>query len=256
MKILAIGDIVGRVAIDHLKNNLSQKRKEYKIDYIIANGENASDIHGLSCTDARDIYDAGVDFITLGNHTWNKRDLYDFLDDNSHRMIRPANYPSTNPGYGASIVNVNGYRVLIMNVCGVVHLDELSCPFEAVENILEYEQGNYDLSILDIHAEATSEKYALARCFDGKINIMFGTHTHVQTADEQILPGGSAYITDLGMTGPCDGVIGSNTQAVLWRMRKKMPSRLTLAEGAVRANCVLFDVEPNGKVNSIQRINF
>ena len=164
MKILAIGDVVGVRAIEHLKNNLWKLRDRLKIDFVTANGENATEIHGVSASDAQKILDAGVDVITLGNHTWNKRDIYAFLDANSDKIIRPANYSGSAPGYGHTIVNVQGYRVLIMNVLGQVFMEAVGDPFDAVEYMLAREEGNYDVSLLDIHAEATSEKWAMAPC--------------------------------------------------------------------------------------------
>lgn len=257
MRILALGDIVGVRAIEHLQKNLTSLKNELGADFVVANGENATDIHGLSAKDARDILDSGVDFITMGNHTWSKRDLYTFLDDHPDRIIRPANYPGSCPGYGSWVVNVCGYRLLCINVLGTVFMEALSCPFEAVECILAAEDGKYDFSMLDIHAETTSEKYAMARVFDGKINIIFGTHTHVQTSDLQILPGGSAYITDLGMTGPADGILGTDTQAVLTKMRDHMPSRFTVAKGEIKIRGAVFDIDPNDgfKIKSLGLID-
>ena len=255
MNILAIGDIVGVRAIDHLKNNLWKTRDKYKIDYVIANGENASDIHGVTAKDARAILDSGVDFITLGNHTWNKRDIYAFLDSNAEEIIRPANYPGSAPGYGYAIVDIQGYRALIMNVLGQVFMEPVGDPFDAIEYILTREEGNYDFSILDIHAEATSEKYAIARVFDGKVDVIFGTHTHVPTADEQILPAGSAYVTDLGMTGPRNGVLGVNTERTLTKLRNHMPSQFIVADGEIRADAVIFTLDGD-KVTGIKRITF
>lgn len=257
MRILAIGDIVGVKAIEHLKKNLAQLKNELKIDFTIANGENATEIHGLSVNNARDILDCGVDFITMGNHTWSRRDLYNFLDDHPDKIIRPANYPGSSPGYGSWIINVCGYRLLCINVLGTAFMEPLSSPFDAVECVLASEQGKYDFSLLDIHAEATSEKYALARVFDGRINIIYGTHTHVQTSDLQILPGGSAYITDIGMTGPVDGILGTDTQAVLMKMRDHMPSRFTVAQGEIKIRGAVFDIDPNDgfKIKSLGLID-
>ncbi|MBQ4090703.1 MAG: YmdB family metallophosphoesterase [Clostridia bacterium] len=255
MRILAIGDIVGVRAISHLKQKLWKLRDEKKIDYVIANGENASEIHGISAQDARAILDAGVDFITLGNHTWNKRDIYTFLDTYPESIIRPANYPGSAPGCGHSIVNVCGYRVLIMNVLGQVFLDPVGDPFNTVEMILAREYGKYDVSVLDVHAEATSEKYAIARVFDGQISAIFGTHTHVPTADLQILPGGTAYVTDLGMTGPRNGVLGVDAQRTIAKMRTHMPSHFTVADGEIRADAVIFEFDGQ-KVISAKRIEF
>lgn len=255
MRILAIGDIVGIRAVDHLKKYLWGIRDRYKIDFVTANGENATEIHGLCVNDARAILDSGVDLITLGNHTWNKRDLYSFLDTNSDQIIRPANYSGNAPGYGYTISNVQGYKILCMNVMGQAFMDAIGDPFDAVELILAREEGNYDLSLLDIHAEATSEKYTIARVFDGKINIMYGTHTHVPTADEQIMPGGSAYVTDLGMVGPINGVLGTDTKRVVTKMRMHMPSQFVVADGDIKANAVIFELDGT-RITGVSRIVF
>ncbi len=255
MKILAIGDIVGTRAIKYLSRNLWKLRDERKIDFVIANGENASEIHGVSAADAQAILDAGVDFITLGNHTWNKRDIYAFLDTNSDKIIRPANYPGSAPGYGYFIANVQGYRVLIMNVLGQVFLEPVGDPFETVECILAREEGNFDLSILDFHAEATSEKYAMARVFDGKVNFIFGTHTHVPTADAHIMPCGSAYVTDLGMTGPRNGVLGVDAARTISKMRTHMPTQFIVADGDISADAVIIETD-GATVSKIERIVF
>ncbi len=255
MKFLIIGDIVGTRAIKYLRQNLWKLRGKYNIDYVIANGENATEIHGLSAEDAQGILDTGVDFITLGNHTWRKRDLYQFLDANPEKIIRPANYPGSAPGCGYSTVDVCGYKVLIMNVLGQVFLDPVGDPFDAVEYILAREDGRFDLSVLDIHAEATSEKYAMARVFDGKVDIIFGTHTHVPTADMQIMPRGSAYVTDLGMTGPRNGVLGVDTERTLTMMRMHMPAHFIVADGEISADAVIVETD-GSDVKSIERIVF
>lgn len=255
MRILCIGDIVGTRAIEYLNKNLWKLRDLQKIDYVIANGENASEIHGVSAKDAQAILDSGVDFITLGNHTWNKRDIYAFLDSNTECIIRPANYPGSAPGYGYAIVDIQGYRTLIMNVLGQAFMDPVGDPFDAVEYILAREEGNFDISILDVHAEATSEKYAIARAFDGKIDIIFGTHTHVPTADTHVMPGGTAYVTDLGMTGPRNGVLGVSTDRILTKMRMHMPAQFTVADGEISADAIIVETD-GAKITGIQRIVF
>ena len=257
MRILAIGDIVGGIAIDYLSKNLSKFISENKVDFVIANGENASEIKGLSKRDAESLYNVGVDFITLGNHAFGKRDIYSFLDDNETRIIRPANYPASAPGSGYSIVNIDGYKVLIMNVLGTMFMTPLNSPFEVIDTALERENGNYDFAILDIHAEATSEKLAIARYFDGRIAIMFGTHTHVQTADECILPLGSAYITDIGMAGPENSILGTKVEAIIDRFIMQTPQTFTVADGGVKVHGAIFDIDPNtSKIKSITRIKF
>ncbi len=255
MKILAIGDIVGVRTIEYLQKNLWKLRDELKVDFVIANGENASDIHGISSTDAQRLLDCGVDIITLGNHTWAKRDIYDFLDSNPDKIIRPSNYPGSAPGYGYTTVNVCGYSVLCINTQGQAFMDTLDSPFDSIELILAREEGKYDLAILDFHAEATSEKYAIGRYFDGKINIIFGTHTHVPTADLQILPGGTAYVTDLGMSGPKNGILGTDTQAVLRKMKDHLPARFVPAAGDIEIQAVLFETD-GAKPVSLKRIIF
>lgn len=256
MKILALGDVVGVRAIDYLSKNLWGARKSLSADFVVANAENATDIHGLCPRDADRLLDAGVDFMTMGNHTYAKREIYSYLDDNPERIIRPCNYPATAPGYGSYIVNVDGYRMLCINVMGTAFMEPLDSPFDAVECILGAEEGKYDFALLDIHAEATSEKIALARYFDGRINMIFGTHTHVQTADNQILPHGSGYITDLGMTGPVDGILGTDSQAVLTKMKDHLPARFTPADGEIKANGVLFELDDSFKVVKVTRVKF
>lgn len=255
MKILAIGDIVGSVAVEHLKKTLWKLRRELNVDLVIANGENASEIHGLSSKHADEILDAGVDLITMGNHTWSKRDLYNYLDDNTDKIIRPANYPGNAPGVGYTTLDVNGHRVLCMNVLGQAFMDPVGDPFDAVEYVLEREAGEFDVAVLDVHAEATSEKYAIARYFDGKINIIFGTHTHVPTADLRILPGGTAYVTDLGMTGPDNGILGTATDRVLTKMKMHMPAQFVVADGKVEGQAVLFTLD-GMKATALKRIYF
>ncbi len=257
MRILVLGDIVGGITIDYLSKNLSRVTREHKIDFVIANGENASEIKGLSQSDAEDIFSLGVDFITLGNHAFGKRDLYSFLDTNDHRIVRPANFPSTTPGSGYSIVRVNGYKLLIINVLGTMYMTPLNSPFETVERILEREKGSYDFAILDIHAEATSEKLAIAHYFDGRIALMFGTHTHVQTADEQILPNGSAYITDIGMCGPVNSILGTKTDTIIESFTQRTPQYFTVAEGEVKIHGIIVDLDPDtSKIVLIKRFVF
>ena len=258
MKILAIGDIVGRVSVQYLEKKLWGIRDSLRPDLVIANGENASEIHGLNASDADAILGLGVDLITLGNHAFGCRDIGDYLDSNPNRIIRPANYPAVCPGNGYALIDICGVRVLCINVSGTAFLDPLDNPFDAVDRILARERGGYDIAVMDVHAEATSEKYALARYFDGRINVIFGTHTHVTTADEQVLPKGTGYITDLGMTGPVDGVIGTASDAVIAKMRTRMPARFSVADGRIEAHAALFTLENSApyRVLSVERIVF
>ena len=256
MKILALGDVVGRNAVAHLEKNLWNARNSLGADVVVVNGENASDIYGIDESDAKIILASGADVITLGNHAFGRKNIFPLLSD-SNSIIRPANYPPLTPGGGYTILNVCGWRILCINVLGTVMMESLACPFATVDKILEREKGNYDVSIMDVHAESTSEKIAIGRYFDGRINVIFGTHTHVATADEQILPCGSGYITDIGMTGPVNSIIGSNVELVIERMRTKITSRFTVADGEVKAHGALFDFDTDAKkVTNVKRIVF
>ena len=246
MKILALGDVVGKNAVAYLEKNLWSKRQELGADIVIVNGENASDVYGIDETDAKTLLSSGADVITLGNHAFGKKNIFNLLSD-SNSIIRPANYPPLAPGGGYTVINISGWRVLCINVLGTALMESLACPFATVDKILDREKGNYDVSIIDVHAESTSEKIALGRYLDGRVNVIFGTHTHVQTADESILPKGSGYITDLGMTGPVGGVIGSDANAVIERFRTKIGARLIVADGEIKAHGALFELDNETK---------
>lgn len=254
MKLLALGDIVGVKTVDRLARDLWGIRRQLGVDCVVANGENASDIHGLSLEDAHKLLDGGVDLLTTGNHVWGKRDLIPLLEEEA-RVIRPANYPPTAPGSGYAIVSAGGWRMLAINVMGVVFTEPLGDPFETVERILAREAGKYDFALLDIHAEATAEKLALARVFDGRIAVIFGTHTHVQTADECVLPGGSGYITDLGMCGPTNGILGTDADAVVRRFRTHMPQRFVPAQGKIGIRGAVFTLDGDLRVTAVERIS-
>lgn len=256
MKILAIGDVVGSRAVEYLKERLWRERERLGADFVVVNGENAAEIHGIGAADAKTLLSSGADLITLGNHTYGRKDICALLGD-SESIIRPANYPPMAPGGGYTILNISGWRILGINVMGTALMEPLACPFATVDRILEREKGNYDFAVMDIHAEATSEKIALGRYFDGRIAVMFGTHTHVQTADEQLLPLGSGYITDLGMTGPIGGVIGSDAAGVIEKFRTRMPVRFQVAGGEIRAEGALFTFDPaRARVTKVERIRF
>lgn len=259
IRILALGDIVSSRTVDETAFKLWQFRKDNDIDFVVANGENASEGNGLHADSAETLLASGIDVITGGNHIWQKKSLRNVLDT-SKSVIRPANYPPASAGNGYTIQECKGQRILVMNVSGTVFMDSLDCPFRAVERILDVEKGNYDISLLDIHAEATSEKLAIARYFDGRINAVFGTHTHVQTADEQVLPGGSGYITDLGMCGPVDSILGVKNELVIERLMAKMPVRFEFADGDIAFSGAVFDMEysQNDKfvINAIKRVRF
>lgn len=257
LRILAVGDVVGQVGLAHLQATLNKQKQALSVDLCIVNGENASEIKGLCRHDAEQLLYAGADLITLGNHAYSAPDTGAFLDERPDVIIRPANYPPSNPGYGYTVTDVCGIRVLCINLLGTVHMDPLDNPFLTLERILDTQKGNYDIAVLDMHAEATSEKLAIARAFDGKLSVIFGTHTHVATADLQILPGGTGYVTDLGMTGPEGGIIGARTEPVLRMLRDHMPARFSVAGGRVRAHAVLFSVDTDtGRTISAKQLVF
>lgn len=254
MKILCLGDAVGPVATEKLCRSLWKIRKERGISFVMLNAENADAGNGLTAATARELLASGADVLTGGNHIWQKRELYTFLDD-SDRLLRPANYPDENPGSGYTILDCDGWRLLVINVQGTVFMDSLDCPFRTVEKILARCEGKYDLSLMDIHAEATSEKIALAHYFDGKINMIVGTHTHVPTADARILPGGSGYVTDLGMCGVTESALGVNTECIVKKLRYKMPVKFELAEGEITYQGVEFDINmQNITVKTVTRL--
>lgn len=255
MKILAIGDVVGPASIEYLAHRLGKMRDKFALDLIAVNGENASVGNGLSRADAEALLSAGADVITTGNHVWQKFDLRDYLDDSPY-IVRPANYPPDNPGSGSTIIDAAGRRILVMNVAGIVYGEPLADPFDAVEGMLRQNEGRYDVSILDIHAETTSEKRAISTFFDGRINIVWGTHTHVQTSDAQILPGGTAFITDLGMTGPKDSILGVKSELIIRKLRTHMPVKFEIAGGDIRGEGAIFTLGADLRPVAAESIRF
>lgn len=242
MKLLFLGDIVGRKTVEHLKKTLWTLRRENKIDMVIANGENATDIMGLSAEDAQTLLDSGVDVLTGGNHTFHNRTLYPMLDDNPC-VLRPLNVPAAAPGNGETIFAANGYRVLVLNLSGMFGMEYSGNPFETADRALARNEGRYDIAVVDIHAEATAEKQSLGYYLDGRAAAVFGTHTHVQTADDCILPHGTAYITDLGMSGPEGGILGTDREVILRRMTTGLPQKFTVANGAIRLRGAIVEIE-------------
>lgn len=257
MKILVIGDVTSPRGIEHLKSNLWRIRRERGVDFCVVNGENASFITGISEELAEILLRSGADVITGGNHTLRNRAAFTFLDD-SREVLRPINFSDAAPGKGYTILDASGYRILVISAMGNVYIEPtLDSPFPYIDKTLKNEAGRYDFAILDIHAEATGEKYAIAHAYDGKINVIFGTHTHVQTADEQILPNGTGYITDVGMCGESGGILGLDTESTVMRMRTHIPQKYTAASGAPFANAALFTLDnSSGKVTEIERFTF
>jgi len=255
MRILCIGDVTSPRAVEFLSHRLWRYREENKIDFCIVNAENAGLVTGATPELAEKLLSAGADCLTGGNHTLRNKSVYSYLDE-SERMLRPVNFGTEAAGQGYTILDCDGYKILIINAMGNVHIEPtLDSPFDYIERVLVREEGRYDLSVLDIHAEATGEKLAVAHCFDGRINMIFGTHTHVPTADGQILPGGTGYITDLGMCGESGGILGMDKERVVLRMRSHLPHSFTAAEGAVMADGVIFTVDAsNGKISSVEQV--
>ena len=257
MNVLVIGDVTSPGGIEHLKKNLWRVRREYGIDLCIVNGENAAFITGISPALAEVLISSGADVITGGNHTLRNRSAYTYLDD-TKEILRPINFGDGAPGHGYTIVDAMGYRVLVINAMGTLNIDpSLDSPFRYIEKALASEAGKYDFAVLDIHAEATGEKLAIAHAFDGRIGIIFGTHTHVPTADEQILPRGTGYISDVGMCGESGGILGLDADTVIERMRSHLPHSFKIATGAPVANGAVFKIDPtSGRVSDVKRINF
>jgi hypothetical protein len=255
MKILFIADIVGKAGIEILKKELSVFLTTENIDLVIANAENATDGFGLTPNNATEIFLAGVDIISLGNHTWDKKEVVALLDDK--RVLRPLNYPSKEtPGNGSVIaLTKKGVSVAVVNLMGRVFMHPLDCPFRAMDAIIPELKQKTDIIILDFHAEATSEKSALAWYLDGKVSAVLGTHTHVATADEKILTNGTAYITDVGFTGAHDSVIGIKKDAIIKKFLTQMPVKYEVATEKCFMEGALLEIdEITGKAISIQRV--
>ena len=253
-KILTLGDIVGAGGTEAIEKKLWEIRNENRIDMVIANGENAATGNGINPETAQRLFRAGVDVITGGNHIFRKSTIHSFLEKEKN-IIRPANYPSECPGFGYCIFDMCSYRVLVINLLGTVYMESLENPFSCADKILKNEEGNFDIALLDFHAEATSEKLALARYLDGRISCFFGTHTHVQTSDEKVLAGGTGYITDLGMCGVEDSVLGVKSDIIIRRFLTKMPQKHEEAEGEARiCGCIFTVCVENGKCVEVERI--
>lgn len=254
MKVLAVGDIVGESGVRKLKTELPRIKDVENIDFVITNGENSAGGMGINEKNFNDILEAGTDVVTMGNHTWGKKDIFKFIDN--PQILRPANYPKGVVGKGLGIYECKDKKIAVMNFLGRVDINILTeNPFLLAKDMVDDLQEKVDIIIIDFHAEATAEKIAMARYLDGKITCIFGTHTHVQTADEQILPKGTAFITDIGMTGPKDSVIGMDAEASIKRFETALPEKYKLAEGECILNAVIFDIDDvKNKVTDIKRI--
>lgn len=255
MRILFIGDIVGEPGRMILREKLKAFREREGIDAVIANGENAAAGSGLTPKIAAELTKSGVDIITSGDHVWKKKEIYDYLES-TDRLIRPLNYPKGVPGKGSTVVDLEGLgKIAVINLVGRVFMEAVDCPFDRIRSEIETVRKETPVIIVDMHAEATSEKVAMGWFLDGVASAVIGTHTHIQTADEKILPGGTAYITDCGMTGPYDSVIGRKKELILTRFITQMPTRFEMAEGGVEMHGVIIEIDPeSGKATSIKRV--
>lgn len=255
MKILAVGDIVGENGLKKAKEIVPKLKKEENIDFIIVNGENSAGGMGITEKLFKEMLQFGADVVTMGNHTWGKKDIFSFIDH--PQLIRPANYPKGVVGKGYTIRECKGKKVAVINLMGRTDMNVLSeNPFIKISEILDEIKDKSDITILDFHAEATAEKIAMGYYLDGKVNIIFGTHTHVQTADEKILENGTAYITDIGMTGPEISVIGMDVGVSLKRFETTLPERYKLAQGDCVLNGCIFEIDDNTcRTMNIERRN-
>ena len=255
MKILLIGDIVGRPGRAIIEQKLAGLRKELSLDFVVINCENAAAGAGITSNIADDLFRAGADVLTSGNHVWKKKEAFELLRLD-HRVIRPANYPEIAPGFGSCVVEtLSGKKVGVLNLIGRVFMEPVDCPFRVAERELARLKLVTPIIIVDMHGEATSEKVALGWFLDGKVSCVFGTHTHIPTADERILPKGTGFLTDVGMTGPYDSVIGRRVDQILERFLSGVPMRSEVAEGNVQMHALLVDIdEITGKTLKIQRL--
>jgi metallophosphoesterase (TIGR00282 family) len=254
VKIFFIGDIMGspgRKAISALLHKVVDK---YSIDLVVANGENASGGIGITPEVAEQLFQMGIDIITSGNHIWKHKEIQAYLDNND-RLLRPANYPDGTPGRGLTVIETAaGESAAVLNLEGRIFMNPLDCPFRTADRELASLPGNVNIILVDMHAEATSEKLALGWYLDGRVSAMIGTHTHVQTADERLLPNGTGYLTDAGMTGPGDGVIGMDRQIIMDRFLTQLPQKFKVAGHNVQLQGVVLDIASTGRCLEMHRI--
>ena len=257
MKILCIGDIYGKPGRAVINDHLSELRKKYKVDFVVANAENLAHGKGVTSTTIAEMRDAGVDFFTSGNHIWANAEGKEFLDNADFPVLRPANYPPNTPGRGYEVVKTkSGKKILVINLMGRVFMHEnMDCPFRKFDEIMaEHKRKKLDAVVVDFHAEATSEKIALKWYVSGRATILFGTHTHIPTADAQVTGQGTAYITDVGMTGPSESVLGVDVDIIIEKFLTQRPKRHEIpGEGPMELNAILVEVK-NGEVKNIEFI--
>jgi len=255
MNILFIGDIVGSPGRQAIKQLLPELKKEYRLAFTIANAENAAGGSGITSAVAQELFDTGIDVLTSGDHIWKKKEIFEIIDKET-RILRPVNFPLGVPGRGWAVFKTrDNIKIGVINVQGRVFMEAIECPFRTSRQAQEALSKETNIIIVDIHAEATSEKVALGWYLDGKASAVLGTHTHIQTADERILPDGCAYITDVGMTGPFDSVIGRRIEDVLERFVTSVPNRFEVAKENIQVQGVILDIDENtGRARSIVRI--
>src|SRR5579863_878332 len=257
MKILFVGDIFGEPGRKIVRQVLPDLIAQYSPDLILANGENAAHGHGITPGIVDELVDAGIDVLTSGNHIWDRKEILPYLAENPNgRLVRPANFPPTTPGQGLYLGKTRaGLPFGILNLQGRVFMSSIDCPFRGADVLLSGIPPEVKIRVLDMHAETTSEKIALGWYLDGRVTAIVGTHTHIPTADEHVLPQGTAYITDVGMTGPYDSVIGMDKKTVIEKFLKQTPARFDVARGDVRLSAVLIEAdETTGRASSIRRV--
>ncbi len=254
MRILAVGDVVGTSGLECLRAKLPMLKKENKIDLCVVNGENSSDGNGITPSSAEHIFVSGADVITTGNHAYRRKEMYEYFDDNEF-VIRPANYSENNPGRGVCVVDMGRCSVCVINLMGNMYMaDSLDNPFHTIDRLLD-EYSENRIILVDFHAETTSEKRAMAFYLDGRVSALFGTHTHVQTADECVLKNGTGYITDLGMVGTIDSVLGVKPQIIIDKFKYNMPARFDFFKGPASLCGCIFEIDDRtGKTISVERI--
>jgi hypothetical protein len=254
IRVLFIGDIVGNVGRKAVQSVLPQLKDTYNPDLIVANGENAAGGRGITASIARELFGMGVHGITMGNHTWDNKDIFEFIDEEP-RIVRPANFPPGTPGRGMTVLTAGSLELAVINLQGRSFLPPIDCPFRAADALIEQARRKYRFIFVDFHAEATSEKIAMGWHLDGKASVVVGTHTHVQTNDERILPGGTAYMTDVGMVGSMDGVLGMEREAVLTKFKTQLPVRFTADRGKWQFHGVVVDLDnKTGLAQKIQKL--
>lgn len=254
MNILMIGDISGKPGRILIRELLPGLKREFKVDFVIANGENAASGSGITRETANELFLNGVDILTMGNHTWDKKEIFHFIDQDE-RIVRPLNYPPGTPGQGSVIVDLFGHRIGIINLLGRAFLPPIDCPFRTIDHELEKMKKETNIILIDFHAETTSEKVALGWYLDGRVSAVAGTHTHIQTADETVLPQGTAYITDLGMTGSYNSVLGVKKELVIEKFLTNLPVKFEIAKGQEMLCGLVVTLDENsGKALTVRRI--